>query len=59
MVGSNYKSIVGGPPSSFMKGGGRMTTYEALSIVGQFSLNIVAILTLIVAMVVLLINKKK
>ncbi|MFD1849066.1 putative holin-like toxin [Oceanobacillus bengalensis] len=35
-----------------------MTTYEALSLIAQFSLIIVAILTLVVTIVVFL-NKKK
>ncbi|MCZ0756051.1 putative holin-like toxin [Anoxybacillus sp. J5B_2022] len=35
-----------------------MTTYEALSLIAQFSLVLVAVLTLIVTMVVY-INKKK
>src|SRR5699024_5298612 len=41
-----------------MKGGGKMTTFEALSLVAQFSLAIVAMLTFIVTIVVFL-NKKK
>ncbi|AKP45955.1 hypothetical protein BSM4216_0616 [Bacillus smithii] len=41
-----------------MKGGGKMTTYEALSLVAQFGLVLIGVLTLIVTMVVY-INKKK
>ncbi|MGM8364349.1 putative holin-like toxin [Virgibacillus sp. W0181] len=36
-----------------------MTAFEALSLVAQFSLSLIAILTLIVTIVVFLNNKKK
>ena len=55
---NNYTCKVGGWPSSLQKGGGRMTAFEALSLVAQFSLTIVAVLTLVVTVVVFIEKKK-
>jgi len=44
--------------SLYEGGGGRMTTFEALSLVAQFSASTIAVLTLIVAIVVFLERKK-
>lgn len=49
---------MGGWPSSLLKGGGNMTTFEALSLIAQVSLAIVTLLTLIIS-VVIFIEKKE